>query len=267
MNIENITLPLFLPAVRMDRLAKAVGSGADAIIFDLEDAVGPDDKDTARALLVETLGKTPVRLPVLVRINAQSTPWYEADILACADLPIDAVVLPKAETADACHDVSERTGKPVIALIETALGMDNAKAIAGACRRLAFGSIDYAADLGIAHMRDSLLHARATLVLAARLAGQTGPLDGVTTNIKDAEVITSDSQHSVSMGFGGKLLIHPAQVQPSRTGFAPSQMELDWAHRVLEAASGGAAAVQVDGAMVDAPVLKRAGQVISRAGG
>ena len=142
--------------------------------------------------------------------------------------------------------------------------MEAARRIAGAGARLAFGSIDFAADIGCAHVREALLSARSELVLASRLAGRAAPLDGVTTSINDPDLVRGDAAHAAMLGFGGKLLIHPAQVEPARAGFRPTPDELAWAERVLAAGRDGRATT-VDGAMVDAPVRLRAEQVRRRA--
>lgn len=263
--MDKIAFPLFLPGLRMDRFDKAAASGADAVIVDLEDAVAPDQKATARDQVVAALKGTTPPVPVILRINAAGTDWHAADLRACADLPLQAIMLPKAEDPVICQSVAQATGLPVIALIETALGLHNAVEVAKASAHIAFGSIDYAADLGIAHDRQALAHARSTLVLAARLAGQGAPWDGVTTDLNDEATIEGDAQHGLGMGFGGKLLIHPAQIVPARRGFAPGDAELAWARRVMEAAAQGGSAVKLDGAMVDAPVIKRAQAVLARA--
>ncbi|WP_306029511.1 CoA ester lyase [Stappia sp. MMSF_3263] len=263
--IDRITLPLFVPGDRPERFAKAMAAGADAVIVDLEDAVAPDAKERARAGLAEALAPVTGTVPVLVRINARGTPWHAGDLAACAGLPLAGLVLPKAESGADCVAVREETGLSVVALVESARGLRNAEEIAMASRRLAFGSIDFAADLGIAHERDVLLPARFALAMAARLAGQAAPIDGVTTALREEDVIADDCRHAVAMGFGGKLIIHPAQIEAARKGCAPSQGECDWARRVLSAVEGGAAAIAVDGAMVDAPVIARARRILERA--
>ncbi|WP_186396768.1 CoA ester lyase [Stappia sp. TSB10GB4] len=265
--IGRITLPLFVPGDRPERFAKAVAAGADAVIVDLEDAVAPVAKEAARAGLAEALAPLLRPTSMLVRVNAGGTPWHATDLAACAGIAgLAGIVLPKAETAGDCARVTDATGLPVIALIESARGLANAGEVAGASARLAFGSIDFAADLGMAHEREVLRPARFALAMAARLAGQAGPIDGVTTALKDEEAIIGDCRHAVDMGFAGKLIIHPAQIAPARRGFAPSEAECEWAQRVLAAVEGGAAAVAVDGAMVDAPVIARARQILTRAG-
>ena len=217
--IANMTLPLFVPADRADRFAKAASAGPDAVIIDLEDAVAPQVRERAREQLPEGLSFVPPDMPVLLRINAAGTEWHEADIATAAHLRLTAVLLPKAESADELRRVEDHCGCPVIALVETAIGLHRAVEIAEASVRIAFGSIDFAADLAMAHTRQSLLAARSALVIAARLAGQPAPIDGVTTAIHDADLIADDCAHAVELGFSGKLLIHPAQIIPARRCF------------------------------------------------
>lgn len=262
MGMQQLAFPLFLPATRLDRLEKAGSSGADGVILDLEDAVATAEKGPARAGLRASLTAQPV--PLVLRINDTSTPWYDADLEACAHLPLQAVMLAKAEDPETCRYVAQKTGKPIIALIETAKGLSKAAEIAEATTQLAFGSIDYAADLGIAHVETALLHARSSLVFAARLAGQIPPLDGVTADFRNLDLVREESRHARDMGFGGKLLIHPAQIPAARQGFAATEDEITWAQRVLEIASTTDGAVQLNGAMIDAPVIKRAESILRR---
>ncbi|MEI4473012.1 HpcH/HpaI aldolase/citrate lyase family protein [Frigidibacter sp. MR17.24] len=260
--IARICLPLFVPGDRPERFAKAAAAGADAVCIDLEDAVSPAAKAGARARLAQEIAAAAAGGPVLLRVNAADTPWHGEDLAAAAALPLAAIMLPKAESAAQVR-AAAAGGHPVVALIESARGLDRAAEIAQAAARLAFGSIDYAADLGIGHTRFALAQARGALVLASRLAGLPPPIDGVTTAIRDAALIEDDARHAVEMGFGGKLLIHPGQIAPARAGFAPSDEETGWARRVLDAAGDGAA-VAVDGAMVDAPVIARAQALLAR---
>lgn len=260
-------LPLFVPGDRPERLIKAAAAGPDAIVVDLEDAVAAENKVAARAGLAGALAEANLEgLPVLLRVNAINVEWAADDLAAATKLPLAAIVLPKAETADDIRAASRASGLPVIGLVESARGLRNIFEIAEVADRIAFGSIDFAADLNIGHTREALLFARAQIVLASRCAGKPAPIDGVTTEIKDGAVIASDSRYAVEQGFGGKLLIHPAQVAPARQGFAPTQAEIDWAGRALEAVASGAAAIKVDGAMVDAPVIIQARQIYMRAG-
>lgn len=257
--LPSIVTPLFVPGNRPDRFAGAARSGADAVIIDLEDAVPAEAKDAARRALSTDF----TDLPVIVRINAVGTQWHEADLAALANLPVAGIMLPKSEMAADLERIA-RTA-PVIALVETVRGIVNARSLAasGKAARLAFGSVDYAADLGCEHVRDALAAARAELILASRLADLPAPLDGVTTDVSDADAASDDARHARSLGFGGKLAIHPRQIDPIRTAFRPTDAELHWACTVLESGDGAA---KVDGEMVDEPVRRRARAMIARGG-
>lgn len=258
--ITTICTPLFVPANRPERFSKAAGSGTDAVILDLEDAVAVDAKDVARTALTKDF----TNLPVIVRINAHGTQFHEADITAIVALGPAAVILPKAEDATATASVVEQLkGIPLVALIETARGLSNARQIAATVGvvRLAFGSVDFCSDLGCAHLREILLPARTELVLASRLAGIAAPIDGVTVQLDNPEVSHGDALHARNLGMTGKLCIHPRQISEVRRAFAPSEDEINWAHRVL--ASGDGAAV-VDGTMVDEPVRIRARAILGQ---
>lgn len=263
---DNLSLPLFVPADRPERFIKAINAEPDAVFIDLEDAVAPENKVTARNGLIARLAELPSEVPLAIRINAVGTPWHEDDLALAARLAIAAVVLPKSEKAEDVIRVAERSGHAVIALIESAAGLANVREVAAVSARLAFGSIDYAADLMMAHTQQSLLAARSEIVLASRLADLPSPIDGVTTSIQDEAALLSDCAHATELGFGGKLLIHPMQIAIARHGFMPSQEECAWAQRVLQAATNGAAALRIDGHMVDAPVIMRAQQIALRAG-
>lgn len=260
--LAKIRAPLFVPANRPERFAKAASSGADAVILDLEDAVAVEAKEAARAALDSSF----TNLPVIVRVNAQDTPWHEGDVAAVASFPVAGIILPKAEdTATVALTVARMLGKPVIALIESARGLANARSIAAVkgVARLAFGSVDFCADLGCAHLREVLLPARSEMVLASRLAGIAAPLDGVTVQLDDLEVSYGDAAHARALGMTGKLCIHPKQISEVKRAFLPSKAEIDWARRVLATGDG---AVSVDGAMVDEPIRMSARAVLARIG-
>ena len=267
---------LFVPATRADRIPKALASGADAVIVDLEDAVAPQDKDSARAALDVALahqhrasGAAPSAGPALwVRVNA-GAPWSDQDLALCArHAAVQAVVVPKAESAQQMQAAFEACGrKPLVALIETAEGYARRDDVAShpAVKRLAFGSIDFQLDLGISGEGDALLVFRSGLVLASRLAGLPAPLDGVTVEVANPEVVAADAARARALGFGGKLCIHPQQVGPVNAAFSPSPAEIEWAQRVVAACEASAgAAVAVDGKMVDRPVLLRAQALLAQ---
>src|SRR5208282_396587 len=264
-DFSTLALFLFVPADRPDRWAKAFAAGADAVILDLEDGVAASAKPGARRALREgrdAIDAAPC--PILVRVNARSSDDYSLDLDAVRDLGLAGVMLAKAETAADVEATSAATGAPVVALIETARGLAAARLIAAACARIAFGSIDFAADLGTAHTPAALASARSELVLASRLADRPAPIDGVTTSIKDPDLVRADAAHACELGFSGKLLIHPAQIAPAMDGFRPSDDDVAWAERILSA-RGVLGAAAVDGAMVDAPVFLRAEQILRRA--
>lgn len=255
--------PLFVPADRPERFSKAAKSGADAVILDLEDAVAPEAKASARNFLRVDF----TSLPVIVRVNAIATPWHAHDLAAVRRLRPAAVMLPKTEERDSLGQVCSFLGEavPVIALIETGRGLANCRTMASTpgVVRLAFGSIDFCADLGCAHTREALLAARSELVLASRLGERQAPLDGVTATIDNAALVSDDARHARGLGFGGKLCIHPRQIEHVLAGFRPDASEVAWANKVLASGSG---AVVVDGAMVDGPVRLRAQAILRRSG-
>ena len=257
---------LFVPGTRPDRFAKALAAGAHAVIIDLEDAVAPADKETARAAVAAAL---PLPQPVLVRINAAGTPWFDDDLRLCRRAGIGGVVLPKAEDPAVVERMRAAVGPDaaIYPLIETAQGLWNALAIARAAgvTRLLFGSIDFQVDLGVSD--DELAHYRSQLVLISRVAELPAPVDGVTTAIDDAAALARDVARARALGFGGKLCIHPRQVGPVNAAFRPGADEIAWAQRVVAAdAAADGAAVAVDGRMVDRPVLLKARRILASAG-
>ncbi len=260
---------LFVPADRSDRFNKALASGAHIVIIDLEDSVSPGLKDAARDSLGLWLQDHP-EIQVYLRTNGTETAWFGKDITLCHLPAVRGIVLPKAESAAQLSEVAHRVhGKPLLALIETALGMAAARDIATipGVHRLLFGSIDFQADLGIEGDDDALLAFRSMLVLASRLGGLEAPVDGVTTALDDPEVLARDTARARRLGFGGKLCIHPRQVAAVNAGFLPKAQDVDWARRVLQAIrTSQGAAVSVDGTMVDTPVVKRAQAILTSAG-
>ena len=262
LTIENIVVPLFVPANRPERFSKAAASGADSIILDLEDAVAAEAKESARNNLTCDF----TDLPVIVRINAVESPWHREDLKAIRQLHVAAVMLPKAEYSEQVKNVFEALGGniPIIALIETALGMSNARSIAATkgVVRLAFGSVDYCADLGCAHTREVLLPPRSELVMASRLAKIAAPIDGVTTTLNDLSISFDDATHARNLSFTGKMCIHPRQVPEVKRAFLPLEAEITWAKKIL---SSGDGATSVDGEMVDEPVRIRARTILTRA--
>jgi citrate lyase subunit beta/citryl-CoA lyase len=255
--------PLFVPGDRPERFAKAVASGADAVVLDLEDAVAPDRKEAARRA-IQT--QCPTGLPVIVRINAAASPHFQADLAALKELPLAAVMLAKAEHAADIAAVRARLGAnmAVIPLIESARGIANLAAILASdgVWVAAFGALDCALDLGCQPSWEALQLVRCELVLRSRLAGKLAPIDGVTTSLDDVALIEAEARRASDLGFGGKLAIHPKQVAAITRAFKPDEAAIAWANKVMQVATSGAA-VQVDGAMVDLPLIERARRILA----
>jgi citrate lyase subunit beta/citryl-CoA lyase len=257
---------LFVPGNRPDRFEKARQSGADAVILDLEDAVQSTHKDLAREAVASWLSTT---RPAYVRINGTRTSWFERDLEVVGLPGMLGVVLPKAEHPEQIAEVAAHlTGEAhVLPLLETALGIWNALALAQAERveRLAFGAVDFQLDTGISGEREELLYARSRLVLASRTASILPPVDGVTMTFDDLTRLRDDVAYARRLGFGGKLCIHPRQVELINRGFAPTEAERAWARRVLEAAEAtGAGALQLEGELIDRPVIERARSILAQ---
>lgn len=271
---------LFVPANRPERYAKALASGAGAVIIDLEDAVGPDAKVQARRQLADGFDSLPAadRPRVLVRINAAGTPWHADDLALVAVLVqrgLDGVVLPKAEAVADVLQLAALIGPgcAVLPMIESAGGFAalNELASCAGVTRLVFGNLDFQADLGMACGPDEieLQPVRLALVLASRRAGLPAPVDGVTPATGDPAQLQQDAARSRRSGFGARLCIHPSQVAVVQAALAPTKAERDWAQRVIDGSrQAGGAVFTLDGRMVDAPVLRLAERTLaqSRAG-
>lgn len=271
---------LFVPGNRPERFDKALTAGADAVILDLEDAVPAEAKATARQAIAQAwpaIRRQPV--PVVVRINADGTPAFADDLAMLRALGeagaggIHGVMLPKAESADAVARVREALGEvPVLALIESAAGHEALPSLARApgVLRLVVGHIDFMADTGIAvsEGEPELAPLRYAVAIATRLGKLAPAIDGVTVQTSDDARLHDDVARALRFGFGGKLCIHPRQVAAVHAALLPSDQELDWACRVVAAdAAAGGAAVQLDGRMVDLPVVLQARRTLARAQG
>jgi citrate lyase subunit beta/citryl-CoA lyase len=260
---------LFVPGNRPERFAKALASGAGAVILDLEDAVAPEGKLAARDAVCRWLRDNGGA--AWVRVNGTDTEYFEGDLRALAAVPLGGVMLPKAESAAQMHRLNGLLGasaRPVMALVESAVGLWNALEIAQApqVERLAFGSIDFQLDAGIQGEDEALLYARSRLVIASRIARIASPADGVTVQIGDAAQLERDVARARALGFGAKLCIHPNQVAAVERGLAPSDAEMRWAHAVIKAFDRAAgSAVRLDGKLIDLPVVERARRMLSEA--
>lgn len=266
---------LFVPGDRPERFGKALATGADALVLDLEDAVTPARKPHAREAVSQWLAaaEPAVRARCVVRLNDTTGAEHRADRELVAAAPMGlTLMVPKAEDPQALAELHARcTDSPLLALVETARGIEHAVAVAAApgVQRLVFGTLDYAVDLDLDLELPGeplgLSHAASRLAIASRLAGLVAPVAGVTTALDDEAALRADVAWARRHGLSAKLCIHPRQVAVVHDALRPAAAELDWARRVIDAAAASTGgAVQVDGRMVDRPVLLRAHALLDR---
>lgn len=252
---------LFVPGDRPERFAKAVASGADAVIIDLEDAVAPDAKELA---LGHALAWLQSGCHAVVRVNGVGTPWHTREVAELASTEA-VLMLPKSHSTEAISSVHAVVGDRIIALVETARGIQDADAVAASpgVLRLALGNVDLSAELGVDPASTAALaYSRGRLVVASAAAGIAAPIDGVTTGLDELDVLAVDLDVARELGFGGKLCIHPRQVDPVNRSLQPSEQERDWARRILQSVGTGGVGV-VDGEMIDRPVVARARSILA----
>jgi citrate lyase subunit beta/citryl-CoA lyase len=277
---------LFAPGNVPRRLEKALTLDADAVILDLEDSVGAADKAATRAPVAQALGR-PRRPRAYVRVNAPATPFCYGDLVATVRPGLDGLVVPKIESAADLHAIDwlvaalEREhglaegSLDLVPIVETATGLQRIDRILQArslrpyraawrVKRVAFGAADYANDLGLAPTLDEpeLADARARIVLASRAAGLEAPLDSPWFHFKETAAFARALERSRRSGFQGRMCVHPDQIAPVNAAYLPSAEEIAAAERIVgafrEAEARGAAAIQVDGQMIDYPVAHRA---------
>ncbi|MEM5346140.1 CoA ester lyase [Paraburkholderia azotifigens] len=270
---DNSVTYLFVPGDRPERFEKAVRSGTDVVILDLEDAVAPAQKAAARSVileawasLLETAAERSVSL--CIRINSLRDKAGRDDLALCHLIGPTLLMAPKVESGEELGVVSQEVPSArVLALIETAMGVMEARSIAAApnVAKLVLGSVDLMLNLGISDDREPLDWTRSMLVLASIAAGIGAPVDGVCTSIEDSVRIKADAQRARGFGFGAKLCIHPKQINAVREAFMVTDEEVSWAKRVIAAAEASSgAATAVDGAMIDTPVLLRAQRIVTQ---
>ena len=263
---------LYVPADRPDRVVKALASEADVVLVDLEDAVAPAQKDAARANAVRLLAEVPPSRPVQIRINHPDTPWHAADVAAVASLPPGVGVrLPKIESPDEVRRHADALpGRELHPLIESALGVEQALAIALASPRtasLGLGEADLRSDLRIAD-ETGLAWARSRVVNAARAARLPPPAMSVYPNVRDLAGLAESCRAGRALGFRGRTAIHPGQLATIRAAFLPSSEEVARARAVLSKMDGatragvGAIALAV-GTFVDVAMLDQARAVLA----
>ncbi len=268
---------LYVPAANARALEKARGLPADAVILDLEDAVAPAAKEAARAQALAALAADGWRAERILRVNGAGTPWHEADLAAAARAGADAVCLPKAESPEGVRAVAEalaRAGAPeslaLWVMIETPRGVLAARELAAATPRLAClvaGTTDLVKELRAIHSpgRAEVVTSLALLLLAARANGLAA-LDGVSLDLADAAGFEAACRQGRALGFDGKTLIHPSQLEPANRIFAPTAEELAAARRVVaahaEAVANGRGVAVVDGRLVEALHVAEAERVL-----
>lgn len=269
---------LFSPGDQPELMQKAPETGADVVVFDLEDAVVPAEKDAAREAVATVLADINPDCEVCVRINPPDS-GGEADIqsvLAGDGALPDSVMLPKVGTAAAVTELASALDAfgaplPVLALLETAEGILNAQAIANveATDAVLMGAEDLTADIGATRTDEGeeISYARQHVVLAASAAG-VDAIDTLYTDFEDTAGLREDTREGVTLGYDGKMAIHPAQVRVINDAFTPDPSAVEWAERVLdardEAAADGRGVFEVDGEMIDAPLIARAEQILER---
>ena len=254
---------LFLPASNPRAIAKAREAGSDVVVLDLEDAVKQDDKNAARKAAVEAAaGDWPT--PVAIRINGVGTRWHSLDLDAVARSKADLVVVPRAISGHLIHGIAEVVNKPVLAMIETAAGVLAAAEIARTCAGLIAGTNDLRADLRLPldATREPISASLQMIVLAARAAG-IAAYDGVFNSLEDADGFLQEAREGRRLGFDGKSLIHPNQIEPCHRAFAPSAAEVERAKALVEAFHGGAE--RFGNEMIERMHVEAAQRVLERA--
>jgi citrate lyase subunit beta/citryl-CoA lyase len=256
---------LFLPASNPRAIAKARESAADLVVLDLEDAVKPADKDSARDAAVEAVSGT-WRMPVAIRVNSVGSEWHSLDLDAVARSKADMVVVPRAISAHLIRGVAEAVGKPVLAMIETAAGVLAAPDIAKEAAALIAGTNDLRADLHLPlDANRSPISASLQMVLLAARAAGVAAFDGVFNGLDDRDGFLAEAGEGRRLGFDGKSLIHPNQVEPCHQAFAPSAAEVERARRLVDAFDGGAE--RFDNEMIERMHFEAAQRVLARAAG
>jgi citrate lyase subunit beta/citryl-CoA lyase len=263
---------LFVPGTRSERFAKALASGSDRVVLDLEDAVAAEHKQTARDGIARWLaGASPAeRETIIVRINDAGSPHFSDDLHMLRDSGCGQVLLPKAEAASQIAAVTSAVpGARVHALIESARGVARVDDVAGAVgvARLVFGTLDLALDLDLDISADdsALAYAAGRIAVSSRVAGLPAPVAGVTTQLDDVTRLLADLAAARRQGFGAKLCIHPRQVAPIHDALRPGAEALDWARRVLAADTASPGAARLDGRMIDRPVVLQAQRTLNLA--
>ena len=280
---------MFVPGHRQKMIDKALGLDADAIMLDIEDGVAPNEKDTARKNIADSLGRekaprTPARF---VRINAIGHTRMDADLEAVVRSGLEGLVCPKVDTVDEVRTIEailnrkeqlnrlEKGSVKLLIAIESPRGLLNAAAIAAACPRIIgimFGAEDFGREIGLPAVREGeardLIYARSSIVIAAASA-HVQAIDGVWVDLNDTQGLLAFAKQSRQLGFSGMSCIHPAQVQAINNTFSPTAEEIDYCQRVLrafeEANARGDGSIAFGGQLIDRPIVERARRTVEMA--
>lgn len=266
---------LYVPGHRPERVSKALASGADAVVIDLEDAVPRDQKDAARATAAGVAAERATYLEgprLWVRVNDPAGPWGEADIDAFTGLNLDGLRLPRSEDPEVVREVAERTGLPLQLLLETAAGLARAVELASAhpgVAGLGLGEADLSADLRVTS-DEGLSWARGWVVVAARSAGLPSPVQSVFTDVADLAGLRASSEQGRATGFVGRSVVHPRQIPVVHEVFTPTAAQVESAQAVLRTAEqakaqGEVAVLDAAGRFIDPAVVERARIVLDLA--
>ena len=254
---------LFLPASNPRAIMHAKESAADLVVLDLEDAVKTEDKDPARSAAAEASSSS-WPMPVAIRVNGVGSEWHSLDVDAVAKSKAQFAVLPRASSAHLVREVSAAVGKPRLAMIETAGGVLSAAEIAPESAGLIAGTNDLRADLRVPIGKDrSAITASLQLIVLAARAAAIPVFDGVFNDLEDAEGFSAECAEGRALGFDGKSLIHPRQIEPCKRAFSPSPEEIERARRVVDAFGGGAE--RFEGEMIERMHVEAAQRLLDRA--
>ncbi|KOF10215.1 hypothetical protein AC739_10735 [Planococcus glaciei] len=267
---------MFTPGTNKERLLKSVSSEADALLWDLEDAVHPDEKAAARAVIQEALDELedkPAK-PIFLRVNQYGTEWYAEDVKLARHENVNGIMLPKAESARQVQETWDGMGASgeLIALVETAVGIVRLEDIFSNSNvsGVAFGAIDYAVDVDLTLTEAGLeaIYARSRIVTYAKAAGVEGIYDTVFPDIHNTESLQKRAVSARALGFNGQMAVHPKQLETIHEVYSPSREDIDWAVKVLHHAeheAKGAGVFMLDGKMVDRPIIEKAKQIYQAA--
>jgi citrate lyase subunit beta / citryl-CoA lyase len=287
--MEQIRSWMFVPGHRQRMIDKALGLNADAIMLDIEDGVAPNEKDTARKNIAESLGRpkapgTPARY---VRINAIGHARMNADLEAVVRPGLEGLVCPKVDTPDEVREIdtilNEKEPKnnltkgsvKLLIAVESPRGLLNAPAIAASSSRISgiiFGAEDFGREIGLPTVREGeardLIYARSAIVVAAASA-HAQAVDGVWVDLNDSQGLLGFAKQSRQLGFTGMSCIHPSQVDAINTTFSPTTDEIDYCRKVLqafeEANARGDGSIAFGGQLIDRPIIERARRTIDMA--